>query len=135
VRLLIHLESGLAVQKSFIASFLIFDRQSLPVVLGVEYPMSEGIVRTFSDTSSSDFQSVLQRSGIPANVPGLIHGASCCLSVPFLGKGVPEWTSVTKLLACNDAGKFLFAAQKNEEKFETALLGDQKFENFVRTYF
>ena len=136
MRLLIYFENGLAVQKLHIASFVIFDSQSIPAVLGIEYRISEGIVRTFSDVSSPDFYDVLQRSGVQISGFDRSCTGSFVLSVPFLGKGVLERTDrVSKLLAINDAGKYLLAVRKNAGVFEVATFGDERFETFVQTWF
>ena len=144
MRLLLYGDNGLVVRKQHIASFVLFDRQALPAVIGVEYLLPSGVVRTFSDSSASDFHEVLHRSGAlsssssssPAarNSPS---GVPSVLCTPFLGKGVPEWfDGVAKLLVINDSGKYLFAARRDEwGKFEAATYGDQRFDDFIRAFF
>jgi len=135
MRLLIYTNNGFAAQKSHIASFVLFDRRSLPVLLGVEYPLAEGIVRTFSDINDSDFLAVLSRSGVPTRLQG--NDVPCVISTPFLGKGTSDVTTgVFQLLAINDNGKYLFATRKNEaDRFETATYGDKNFDHFIQAYF
>ena len=140
MRLLIGVSDvdGLMVHKSFVSSFLIYDHQSLPTVLGVEYAVPEGIVRTFSDYSSSDFLLTLQRSGLSqSDRMGIVPGIPCMFCAPFLGKGATEWVAdVFRLLAINDRGKELFAACRSGlGKFVTATYGDNHFEKFVKSVF
>jgi hypothetical protein len=131
--------SGWVVPRSWIASFLIYDRQSLPVVFGVEYGVPEGIMRTFSESSSPEFRATLQRSGISyADRSGIVPGVHCLFCAPFLGKGVPDWTpEVARLLVISDSGKELFAARTAETGggWETAAYGDAHFSGFVRSVF
>jgi hypothetical protein len=126
------------VRKPDISSFLVYDFQSFPVILGLEYVIPTGIFRTFSDASEPDFYDVLQRSiGSSRLVPEMSHGTSRILCTPFLGKGVPEWfTDVSRMLAVNDQGKPLFAAkQRDDGTFTTSIFGAKDFEQLVQSLF
>jgi len=139
MRLLVGIDGkDVMVHKTFISSFLIYGYSSLPVVLGIEYILPEGIVRTFSDSTSADFHAVLHRSGIAQTVPAeFMPGIFRLFYMPFLGKGVPEWiANVSRVLVINDHGKHLFAACRNEAgAFVTKVYADHDFENFVAAFF
>jgi len=139
MRLLVGLSGNeLTRHNAFVSSFLLYDRQSLPAVLGSEYSVPEGVMRTFSDASSLDFRETLQRSGIAGlDRSGLIYGVPCLFFIPFLGKGVPEWlVNVSRLLVINDYGKELFVVwQKGLGIFATAAYGDDNFDNTVKSVF
>lgn len=140
MRLLIGIgENNLLVPRSDIVSFLLYDHRRFPSVLGIEYPVEEGIVRTFSDHTSSDFASVLQRSGLgQTDTAGITYGTANIMVNPYLGKGIPEWFSdIARLLVINDYGKHLFAAVKENTDggFRTAAYGAANFEQFVQSVF
>ena len=125
------------VQKGSVSSFLIYDSQSFPVVLGVEYPVPDGILRTFCDSSSLDFHQILQRSGLSrTGGQGLKYGIPCLLYTPFLGQGVPEWIAdISKLLVMNDNGKYLFVAVRTGVGiFASAVYGADNFEGLVNLF-
>jgi len=135
MKLLIGTDNGRTVWREFTSSFVVLSRQSLPVVLGVEYVIPEGVVRTFAGVDDSDFYDVLQRSSVlQPGMEGITYGVSCLLCTPFLGKGVPEWLpNVSRVLAVNTAGKYLFLTVQHESgKFETAVYGDPNFDQMLR---
>jgi hypothetical protein len=126
------------VRKPDISLFLVYDFQSFPVVLGLEYVLPTGIFRTFSDSTEPDFYDVMQRSiGSSHSMPEMGDGVSRILCTPFLGKGVPEWfRDVSRILAVNDQGKPLFAArQMDDGTFTTSTFGAKDFEQFVQSLF
>jgi hypothetical protein len=139
MRLLLSIGTGHeTIRKPDISFFLVYDFQSLPVVLGLEYIIPTGIFRTFSDSSESDFYEVLQRSiGSSISAPETSYGASHILCTPFLGKGVPEWfTDISRLLAVNDQGKPLFTSRQKEDRtFATSTVGAKDFDQFVQSLF
>ena len=141
MRLLIGVDSidGRTEHRLFVSSFVIYDHQASPVVLGVEYPVQEGIVRTFADATSPDFLSTLRRSSVPhLDRVAAIVGVPCLFVVPFLGKGIPERiVGVSKVLAINDHGKELFVANRllPTGTFATATYSDHNFDNLVKSVF
>ena len=137
MRLLLCTGTNHLIRKTDISSFLVYNFQSFPVVLGLEYVIPTGIFRTFTDSSQPDFYEVLQRSLGSSRLMPEMSGVSRMLCTPFLGRGVPEWfLEVSRLLAVNDQGQPLFAAkQRHDGAFATSTFGSQNFEQFVQSLF
>jgi len=137
MRLLLGIEGHrTAISKQFIASFLLHDQQMSPSILGLEYTVNEGILRTFIDAAAPDFYQVLQRSGLMQEALRSEYRAPCLLCVPYLGKGVPEQIpAISQLLAINDHGKQLFLAWQETGQFRSLMFDDPKFEQTVRSFF
>jgi len=121
-----------------IASFVVYDRRSLPVIFGAEYRFDSWTARTFASIEENDFYTQFQRSGLDrVDVAGMSYGVVSLRLNPFLGKGVPVWTAgISRLIAVNDHGKNLFAACLTENgKFVSLVCGSEKFEQFVHSLF
>jgi hypothetical protein len=99
-----------------LASFLLYDPLGIPILVGLEYVMPEGLAWTIAEEADNDFYRILGTSGVLHSVvPGFKPGRNNLLCTPVLRKGIPRWfDDASGFVVSTDQNIPFFLAYKNE---------------------